>query len=90
MMESTSTPTTTSCQQVVVDVPEDRVAEFHALFARFLARPVGRGRRGRRGKPLEHRGHRGRHCRAHHESVEPSTERSTEATEPETRPTTEL
>jgi len=38
-------------QQVTVEVPEDRVAEFHAFFARFLA-----GRSGRR----HHRGHHGR------------------------------
>jgi hypothetical protein len=47
MME-TSTNTITY-QQVTVDVPEDRVAEFHAFFARFLAGRPGRGRRGRRG-----------------------------------------
>jgi hypothetical protein len=43
----------TNYQQVTVDVPEDRVAEFHAFFARFLA---GRTRRGHR----HHGG--GRHC----------------------------
>src|SRR5436853_172392 len=48
-MEFISEPTPTKYQQVTVDVPEERVAEFHAFFARFLA---GRGRRGRRG---EHR-----------------------------------
>ena len=56
-MESSSTPT--NYQQVTVDVPEDRVAEFHAFFARFLAGPSGRGRR------RHHRGphrHHGRHC----------------------------
>lgn len=58
-MESNSNPTTTTYQSVTVDVPEDRIAEFHAFFARFLAGRAGRGRRGhyRRG----HRGH-GRHC----------------------------
>ena len=46
------TPTTSSqYQHVTVEVPEDRVAEFHAFFARFLA-----GRTGRR----HHRGHHGR------------------------------
>jgi hypothetical protein len=57
-MESSSTPTTTTSQQVTVDVPEDRLAEFHAFFARFLA--GGRGRRGH-----HHRAHRrlhGRRC----------------------------
>jgi hypothetical protein len=47
---------TTQYTPVTVDVPEDRVAEFHAFFARFLAGPSGRGRGGRRGRP-----HRGRH-----------------------------
>lgn len=57
-MESSSTPTTTTSQPVTVDVPEDRIAEFHAFFARFLA--GGRRRRGhhRRG----HRGLHGRRC----------------------------
>jgi hypothetical protein len=57
----------TNTQQVTVDVPEDRVAEFHAFFARFLAGggrgPGGRGpggRRGRYGRP-----HRGRHGHGH-------------------------
>ena len=35
-MESNITPDT-QYQQVTVDVPEDRVAEFHAFFGRFLA-----------------------------------------------------
>ena len=55
-MESSSTPTTTTYEQVTVDVPEDRLAEFHAFFARFLAGRSGRGRRGR---------HRGGHRRLH-------------------------
>jgi hypothetical protein len=59
-MNTVSTPTTQQYKQVVVDVPEDRVAEFHAFFARFLAGPTGRGRRGRHGRP--HRGLRGRRC----------------------------
>jgi hypothetical protein len=55
-MEGISEPTTTTeYKQVTVEVPEERLAEFHAFYARFLA---GRGRRGRRG---EHRRHgRGR------------------------------
>ena len=57
-MEPSSTPTPTQYQQVTVDVPEDRIAEFHAFFARFLAGRSGRGRRG------HHRGvHRGLHGR---------------------------
>jgi hypothetical protein len=47
-MQAISEPTQTEYKQVTVDVPEERLAEFHAFFARFLA---GRGRRGR------HRGH---------------------------------
>ncbi|PTL58162.1 hypothetical protein [Paraconexibacter algicola] len=47
------TPSTTTPQdkQITVDVPADRVPEFYAFYARFLA---GRPRPGRRG-----RGHRG-------------------------------
>ncbi len=48
-MESSSTQTTTKYQPVTVDVPEERIAEFHAFFARFLAGRPGRGRRGRHG-----------------------------------------
>ncbi len=40
-----SETTTTQDKQITVDVPEDRVAEFYAFYARFLA-----GRRGRRGR----------------------------------------
>ena len=58
-MESISEPT--KYQQVTVDVPEERVAEFHAFFARFLA---GRGRRGRRGDYRRH-AHGHRHGCAH-------------------------
>lgn len=47
-------------KQITVDVPEARVPEFYAWYARFLA---GRTRRG--GGPGGHRGgpggHRGRH-----------------------------
>jgi hypothetical protein len=51
---------TTQYKPVTVDVPEDRLAEFHAFFARFLAGPRGRGRGGRHGRP-----HAGRHGHAH-------------------------
>jgi hypothetical protein len=57
-MESNITPNPQSTQ-VTVDVPEDRVAEFHAFFARFLAGPGGRRGRGRHG-------HHGRHGHGHH------------------------
>jgi hypothetical protein len=47
----------TQYTQVTVDVPQDRVAEFNAFFARFLAGPSRR--RGRRGGRLGRRHHRG-------------------------------
>jgi hypothetical protein len=61
---------------VTVDVPEDRVAEFHAFFARFLAAPTGRGRGGRHGRPYHGR-HRHGHghgpgCTARHQSAQPT------------------
>jgi hypothetical protein len=59
-MDSNSESTTTKYQQVTVEVPEDRIAEFHAFFARFLAGPAGRGRRGR-GRRYHH-GFRGLGC----------------------------
>ena len=55
-MDSQESPTTSNYQQVTVDVPEERLAEFHAFFGRFLA---GGSRRGRRG------GYRGHHRGAH-------------------------
>jgi hypothetical protein len=64
-MDSNPTTTTTQYQQVTVDVPEDRIVEFHAFFARFLA---GRGRRGRHGRP--HRGAHGRRCGERREAAE--------------------
>jgi hypothetical protein len=67
-MESSSEPTTTTYRQVTVEVPEDRIAEFHAFFARFLAGPAGRGRR-RRGRRYHH-GSRGRGCAPRHGAAE--------------------
>lgn len=49
--------TSTQDKQITVDIPEDRVAEFYAWYARFLARsgsPRGRGPRG----PGHRHGHR--------------------------------
>lgn len=54
-MDGISEHTPTKYEQVTVEVPEERLAEFHAFFARFLAR---RGRRHRQGG---HRRH-GRGC----------------------------
>ena len=63
---------TTQYKPVTVDVPEDRLAEFHAFFARFLAGPRGRGRGGRHGSP--HRGGHGhgRRCAGRRETSEQS------------------
>lgn len=72
---------TTQYKPVTVDVPEDRVAEFHAFFARFLAGPQGRGRGRRHGKP-----HRGRH--GHHGQSRCAGRRGTsESSEPTSAPT---
>jgi hypothetical protein len=67
-MESSETPTTTKYQQVTVDVPEDRIADFHAFFGRFLASTTGRGRRGRHGR--RHHGAHGRGCAQRGEATE--------------------
>jgi hypothetical protein len=80
-MPSSSNTTTTNYQQVVVDVPEDRVAEFHAFFARFLAGPTGRGRRGRHGRSRH--GLHGHRCGERRGAVErgEDTEQSAGTTE---------
>lgn len=66
-MEAISEPTQTEYKQVTVEVPEERLAEFHAFFARFLA---GRGRRGRRGEHRRHRHGGARGCAHRHERGE--------------------
>jgi hypothetical protein len=68
-MESNTTPNP-QYKEVTVEVPEDRLAEFHAFFARFLAGPAGRRRRGPHGR--HSRGHHGRGCAAGRERVEQS------------------
>ncbi|HEY1520671.1 MAG TPA: hypothetical protein VGF91_29880 [Solirubrobacteraceae bacterium] len=79
-MESNITPNP-QYTQVTVDVPEDRLAEFHAFFARFLAGPGGRRRGGRHGRHGRHgHGHHGRGCRRGNERAEES-QPATEATE---------
>ena len=79
-MDSSENPTTTNYQQVTVDVPEDRVAEFHAFFARFLAGRRGRGRRG--GSGGQHRGVHRRRCSERGEAAERgASEQSAERTE---------
>ncbi len=67
------TSSTTQYQTVTVDVPEERVAEFHAFFARFLAGPTGRGRRGRHGGGHRGPGH-GHHGGSHGEHRGPGSE----------------
>jgi hypothetical protein len=81
-MESNITPNPQS-KQVTVEVPEDRVAEFHAFFARFLAGPGGRrrGRHGRHGHGRGHHGHGCQHGREGAEQREPTVEPTAEPTE---------
>ena len=67
-MDSQESQATTNYQQVTVDVPEDRVAEFHAFFGRFLAGRSGRGRRARYGR--HHRGGHGHRCSERREAAE--------------------
>jgi hypothetical protein len=55
-MESNTTPDPHH-KQVTVEVPEDRIAEFHAFFGRFLAGPGSRRRR--RGRHMGRRHHGG-------------------------------
>jgi hypothetical protein len=79
-MDSSESPTPTNYQQVTVDVPEDRVAEFHAFVGRFLSGRYGPGRRGRHGRP--HRGPHGRRCAERREATERgATERAAGTTE---------
>ncbi len=81
----TQTPTpTTQDRPITVDVPEGRVPEFYAWYARFLA---GDGPRGRRRGGPGHRGHRhcgpgrheghgphGRSCRSDEQAPSPGAE----------------
>ena len=60
-MSSEETP----LKQVTVEVPEDRLAEFHVFFGRFLA--GWPGRRGRHGRHARHGGRHG-HCGHRRES----------------------
>ncbi len=63
----TDTPTTTSQdKQVTIPVPEDRLPEFYAFYARFLAAGRPGGRRGRRRGPHGHGpGRHGHGCHKH-------------------------
>lgn len=76
-MDTETTPTdTTADKPITVDVPEDRVPEFYAWYAHFLARhePGRRGPRGRRGRHGRH-GHGHGRCGAHRrdETAQPAT-----------------
>ena len=75
-MESNITPNP-QYKQITVDVPEDRVDEFNAFVARFLAGPGGRRRGGRHGRHGHGRhghghghGHHGRGCAGRREGAE--------------------
>jgi hypothetical protein len=79
----------TKYKQVTVDVPADRIAQFHAFFGRFLAGSTSR-RRGTRGRHLGRghmgHGHRGRGCAHRRKATEPrereeQRQPATEATE---------
>lgn len=65
----------TQSKQITVDVPENRVPEFYAWYAHFLADQRGRRGRGRGGHRGHHRhGHGPGHCRHQHaEHAESST-----------------
>ncbi len=79
-MDSSENATTTNYQQVTVDVPEDRVAEFHAFFGRFLADRRARGRRGGYGR--RHWGVHRRRCSERREAAQRrGSERGADSTE---------
>jgi hypothetical protein len=60
--------TTSKDKQITIEVPEDRVAEFYAFYARFLAGPTRR-----RGHGRGHRcGHHGRHAERAATETEPT------------------
>jgi hypothetical protein len=77
-MEAISEPNSTQYKQVTVEVPEERLAEFHAFFARFLA---GRGGPGRRGEHRRHRHGRGHGCAQRHERPAETAGEAPEITE---------
>jgi hypothetical protein len=67
----TDIPTTQQDKQVTIPIPEDRLAEFYAFYARFLAADRPGGRRGRRRGPHGHGpGHHGHGCRKHRDDGE--------------------
>ena len=66
-METISETIDTQYKQVTVEVPAERLAEFHAFFARFRA---GRGRRRARSEHRRHGDGHGRGCAHRHERAE--------------------
>ena len=84
-METQETTSTSSeSKQITIDVPAERVPEFYAFFAHFLAGGPGRRRR-HQGGPHGHRGHH--HCGGRPgERTEAETE--TQAAAPGSEPTT--
>ena len=84
-MNTEDTSATPQYKPVTVDVPEDRVPEFYAFFARFLSGKRGRRRGGPEGERHGDRhGHGREHesrCRGRRERVAGSepTPASTEA-----------
>ena len=68
-MDTVTTDTTTPDKAITVDVPADRVPEFYAWYARFLAGDAFRGRRRGRHGGHRHGPHGHRHCgpHGHHE-----------------------
>jgi len=64
-MDTVTTDTTTPDKAITVDVPADRVPEFYAWYARFLAGDAFRGRRRGRHGGHRHGPHGHRHCGPH-------------------------
>ena len=83
--QETTSPSSES-KQITIDVPADRVPEFYAFFAHFLAGGAGRRRR-HQGGPHGHRGHHlcgPRRC----ERTEAETATATQTAGSGTEPTT--
>jgi len=64
-MDTVTTDTTTPDKAITVDVPADRVPEFYAWYARFLAPDAFRGRRRGRHGGHRHGPHGHHHCGPH-------------------------
>jgi hypothetical protein len=89
MGTDTPNPTQSQDKQVTVPVPEDRVPEFYAFYAQFLAGGTRRrgGRRGPHRGPGPHRHGHGHGCHPHHEdAVERHAEQAPAAPGPDAPP----